>query len=74
VGSYILYALKMNGVAPAAIINQEAEPIVALGAIMGGIPMVDHPEVPLTRMRNGTLVTVDGDRGEVDYEGELEGD
>jgi predicted aconitase with swiveling domain len=74
VGSYVLYALKMNGLAPAAIINEEAEPIVALGAIMAGIPMVDQPEVSLLRMKSGALVTVDGDRGEVDYAGELEGD
>jgi predicted aconitase with swiveling domain len=74
VGSYILYALKRNGLAPAAIINEEAEPIVALGAIMAGIPMVDRPEVPLRRMRSGVTVTVDGDQGEVDYAGELEGD
>jgi predicted aconitase with swiveling domain len=74
VGSYILYALKMNGLAPAAIINEEAEPIVALGVIMAGIPMVDHLEVPLSRLRSGTMVTVDGDRGEVDYAGDLEAD
>lgn len=74
VGSYVLYALKMNGLAPAAIINEEAEPIVALGAIMSDIPMVDHLEIPLTRLRNGVLVTVNGDKGEVQYEGELEGD
>ncbi len=74
VGSYILYALKMNGMAPAAIINEEAEPIVALGAIMAGVPMVDHPDVPLRRLKTGLMVTVDGDRGELDYAGELEGD
>jgi len=33
--------LKKNGVAPAAIINKEADPIVAVGAIISGIPMVD---------------------------------
>jgi predicted aconitase with swiveling domain len=74
VGSYILYALKMNGLAPAAIINEEAEPIVALGAIMAGIPMVDHLEVPIRRLRNGTPVSVDGESGEVEYAGELEAD
>jgi len=41
VGSYTLYRLKKNGVAPAAIINKEADPIVAVGAIISGIPMVD---------------------------------
>jgi predicted aconitase with swiveling domain len=74
VGSYILYALKQNGKAPAAIINEEAEPIVAVGAILAGIPMVDRPEVPILRMRSGTMVTVDGDEGRVEYEGELEGE
>jgi predicted aconitase with swiveling domain len=73
VGSYILYALKMNGQAPAAIINEEAEPVVALGAIMAGIPMVDHMVVPLGRLKNGTMVTVNGNEGEVQYESELEG-
>jgi predicted aconitase with swiveling domain len=74
VGSYILYALKMNGLAPAAIINEEAEPVVAVGAIIAAIPMVDRPEVPLSRLKSGTMVSVDGDRGELDYAGELEGD
>jgi len=31
VGSYVIYALKQNGLAPAAIINTEAEPIIAVG-------------------------------------------
>ena len=74
VGSYVLYALKMNGRAPVALINEEAEPIVALGAIMAGIPMVDRPEIPLVRLRSGTEVTVNGEEGEIRYEGELEGD
>jgi len=31
VGSYVIYGLKKNGVAPAAIINKETETIVAAG-------------------------------------------
>jgi predicted aconitase with swiveling domain len=45
VGSYILYRLKRNGVAPAAMINVESEPIVAVGAIISDIPMVDQIEI-----------------------------
>ena len=71
VGSYILYALSRNGHAPAAIINTEAEPIIATGAIIGGIPMVDRIEIPMTRLRNGVQVLVNGDSGEMIYEGEL---
>jgi predicted aconitase with swiveling domain len=71
VGSYILYALSRNGHAPRAIINGEAEPIVATGAIIGGIPMIDRLNVSLTCLRDGTEVVVDGDKGEVDYDGDL---
>jgi len=71
VGSYVLYALTRNGHAPAAIINTEAEAIIATGAIIGGIPMIDRLAIPITRLADDTMVTVDGDRGEVEYEGEL---
>jgi predicted aconitase with swiveling domain len=71
VGSYILYALSRNGNAPAAIINEEAEPIIVTGAIIGRIPMVDRIGIPLNRLKNGVGVTVDGDRGELEYNGEL---
>jgi predicted aconitase with swiveling domain len=71
VGSYVLYALSRNGNAPAAIINEEAEAIIVTGAIIGRIPMVDRIGVPLTRLKNGVGVTVDGDRGELEYNGEL---
>jgi len=71
VGSYVLYALSRNGHAPAAIINTEAEPIIATGAIIGRIPMVDRIEIPMSRLRRGVQVLVNGDSGEMMYEGEL---
>ena len=71
VGSYVLYALSRNGHAPAAIINTEAEPIIATGAIISGIPMIDRIEIPMSRLRNGIQVLVNGDAGEMMYEGEL---
>jgi predicted aconitase with swiveling domain len=71
VGSYVLYALSRNRHAPAAIINTEAEAIIATGAIIGGIPMIDRTGLPLALLKNGTLVTVDGDRGELEYNGPL---
>ena len=72
VGSYVLYALSRNRHAPAAIINSEAEAIIATGAIIGGIPMIDRIEIPLDRLKNGMVVTVDGDLGELEYEGSPE--
>jgi predicted aconitase with swiveling domain len=71
VGSYVLYALSRNGHAPAGIINTEAEAIIATGAIIGGIPMIDRLTVPITRLADDTIVTVDGDRGGIEYAGEL---
>jgi len=72
VGSYVLYALSRNGHAPAAIVNQEAEPIIATGAIIGSIPMIDRIDVPLHKLKNGTHVTVNGQTGEMEYNGELQ--
>ena len=71
VGSYVLYALSRNGHAPAAIINTEAEAIIATGAIIGRIPMIDRISVPLSRLKDTVPVTVDGDRGDMEYEGDL---
>ena len=58
VGSYILLQLSKNGKAPAAIVCKEAEAIVAVGAIIGEIPMVDNPDV--FDFTNGQQITVDG--------------
>ena len=71
VGSYVLYALSRSGQAPAAIINSEAEPIIATGAIIGRIPMIDRIGVPLKCLKNGTRVTIDGESGTMQYFGDL---
>ncbi len=57
VGSYTLYRLARNGLAPAAIINAEADPVVAVGAIIAEIPMVD--QVDISRICTGDWVQVD---------------
>ena len=67
VGSYLIYQLKKNGAAPAAMINLRAEPIVAVGAIISDIPMVDRLEQdPVAVIRDGMVVTVDGTAGEIE--------
>ena len=67
VGSYVIYQLVKNGVAPAAMINVRAEPIVAVGAIISGIPMVDRLEKdPLESFKDGDIVVVDGTEGTVE--------
>ena len=64
VGSYVILDLERRGMAPAAIVNTEAEPIVATGAVMAGIPMVD--DVDATLIRDGDTVIVDADAGTVE--------
>ena len=64
VGSYVIYQLKKRGLAPVAMINQRSEPIVALGAIISGIPHVDEPSIDVFELlKDGDWVLVDGDRG-----------
>ena len=65
VGSYVIYALERNGKAPVAIINLDAEPIIAVGAIIAGIPMVDRPQGSVMDLKKGTVVTVDGSSGAI---------
>ncbi len=67
VGSYVLYQLIKNGVAPAAMINAESEPIVAVGAIISGIPLVDKMEHdPFDILKDGDTVKVDATEGFVE--------
>ena len=66
VGSYILYRLSRNGKAPLAIINKDAEPIVAVGAIISGIPMVDMPARDVIKaVKDNQQLTVDADNGKI---------
>jgi len=58
VGSYVLYRLASNGLAPLAMINASSEAIVAVGAIIANIPMVDRIDVE--QIRTGDEVTVEG--------------
>jgi predicted aconitase with swiveling domain len=59
VGSYILYRLKKNSVAPIGIINEECEPIVAVGAIISEIPCVD--KIKINEIKDGDKVRIEGE-------------
>ena len=66
VGSYVILQLKKNGVAPLAIINLEAETIIAVGAIISKIPMLDMLEKDMySFLKTGMTVEVDAERGEI---------
>ena len=63
VGSYVIYGIKRNGVAPAGIINKETETIVATGVILAGIPCID--QIDVDKIKNGDAIILDADNSEV---------
>ena len=64
VGSFVMYDLMVHGKAPCAVINSSAETIVATGAVISSIPMIDSVDVDL--LHDGDKVIVDADEGTVD--------
>jgi len=58
VGSYVMYRLAKNQVAPCAIVNSKCETIVAVGAIISEIPCVD--KVDIGKIKPDVHVKVDG--------------
>ncbi|MDR0911595.1 MAG: DUF126 domain-containing protein [Methanobrevibacter sp.] len=64
VGSYVIFQMKKNQTAPKAIICLNAEPIIATGAIISDIPMVDSPTNP-EELTDGLIVEVNGTTGEI---------
>jgi len=63
VGSFILYSLAKKNVGPKAIINETADPVVVVGAVIADIPMVD--KVDLRQLETGDTIEVDGKKGTV---------
>lgn len=63
VGSYVLYSLAKKGLAPKAILNQTADPVVVVGAIIADIPMMD--QVDIKQIKTDDDVEVDSDKGVV---------
>jgi len=63
VGSYVIYGLKKNGVAPRGIINEETETIVATGVILAGIPCVD--KIDIKQIKDGDNILLDADNASV---------
>ena len=61
VGSYVLYSLAKRKCAPRAIINQTADPVVVVGAIIANIPMVDR--IDIKQITTGDAVEVDAYKG-----------
>lgn len=46
VGAWIIYSLKKKSVAPAAILMEKSDLIIASGCIISDIPLIDNFEIP----------------------------
>ena len=70
VGTYVLLQMKKKGTAPAGIIMLESEAIVAVGAIISGIPLVDRPEIDVLEViENGdSLRIISGKEGWIEID------
>ena len=68
-GSWQYYAAYKRGNAPAGIINQTVEGVVAVSAIITATPMVHNlEENPLDCIQTGDFVRIDADHGIVEVE------
>lgn len=67
VGSYVLYGLHKRNVGPTAILAGRAETILAVGAVLGEVPMVDG--VATDVLRTGDRAVVDAGQGRIEVPG-----
>ena len=56
VGSYVMYALAKNHLAPKAILNEKADPVVVVGAVLAGIPMIS--QVRIDQIKTGDFLEI----------------
>jgi len=66
VGSYIILQLKRNKVAPVGIITNKAEVIVAIGAIISDIPMIELDDIDIIKTGNYIRLDATGKEGYVE--------
>ncbi len=64
VGSYTMYRMKKNNMAPAAIVNKEIDTIIAVGCIISEIPCVD--KINTDMIKTGQKIIVNGSEGTVE--------
>ena len=64
VGSYTLYRMKKNNTAPAAIVNEQIDTIIAVGCIISEIPCVD--KINVNQIKTGQKMVVNGSEGTVE--------
>jgi len=64
VGSYTMYRMMKNNTAPAAIVNEQIDTIIAVGCIISEIPCVD--KIDINNIKTGQKLVVNGSEGTVE--------
>jgi len=59
-----MYRMKKNNMAPAAIVNEEIDTIIAVGCIISEIPCVD--KIDINCIKTGQKIIVNGSKGTVE--------
>ena len=69
VGSYVIYGLHVNGVAPIAFVTNYAETILVAGAILANITLVDKPNEDLfTSISTGDTISINTSKNKIRVE------
>lgn len=65
-GSFSLLQLAHRGLAPAAIVNAQADAVITAGCVLAGIPLVHRLDTDIGAFADGAVLRVDGDAGTVE--------
>ena len=65
-GSFSLLQLAQRGIAPAAIVNMQADAVITAGCVLAEIPLVHRLNTNINGFAAGTILRVDGTAGTVE--------
>lgn len=65
-GSFSLLQLAQRGLAPAAIVNLQADAVITAGCVLAEIPLVHRLDTDIAKFSPGAMLRVDGTAGTVE--------
>ena len=68
-GSFSLLQLAQRGIAPAAIVNMQADAVITAGCVLAEIPLVHRLNTNINGFAAGAILRVDGTAGTVETVG-----
>lgn len=68
-GSFSLLQLAHRGLAPAAIVNVQADAVITAGCVLAEIPLVHRLDTDIAEFSSGAILRVDGAAGTVEIVG-----